>query len=178
MSVYTKTGDKGETGLYSSDRKKIIRVRKDSVVIQTIGAIDELNSFLGMVCAKLKNKTYKKNLQNIQHNLFTIGAILAGSKLEFLDLETRQLEKQIDIWESKLPVLKNFILPGGNENAALIFYARALTRKAERQLVILAKKQDFSFEILRYINRLSDYLFVFARQINKNKNIKEKIWKQ
>jgi cob(I)alamin adenosyltransferase len=177
MSIYTKTGDKGETGLVTSDSKHPIRISKSSKKIEAIGTIDELNSFLGIIKSLSTEKKSQKIISQIQSDLFTIGAILAGSKLRFSLAKTKKLEKQIDIWEAKLPVLKNFILPGGTIDASLVFYARTIARRAERRLVSLSKKEEVNLEILKYINRLSDFMFTFARLINNSNKFENKIWK-
>lgn len=158
MSVYTKTGDKGETGTFAGKR-----ISKTSQLIKTIGAIDELNSFLGIA----------GGLTEIQKNLFTINAILTGAKIKLPEYATKKLEKEIDKMEGILPVQKNFLIYSGSRKATLIYFARALCRRAEREMVALGPKS----EILIYINRLSDYLFVLARFTNHKKKIKEEIWK-
>lgn len=158
MAIYTKTGDKGKTGTFSGKR-----ISKSSNLITTIGAIDELNSYLGII----------GGLAEIQKNLFTINSILTGAKLKFPDDAAQKLEREIDKWEGSLPVLKNFIIYSGTKKATQIFYARALARRAERLLVILRPKQT----ILVYINRLSDYLFMLARKENFKKKVKEIYWK-
>ena len=158
MAVYTKTGDKGETGTFAGTR-----VRKSSQLIKTIGAIDELNSFLGIV----------GGLTNVQQNLFTINAILTGAKIKLSEDATKKLEREIDEIEGKLPVQKNFIIYSGTKRATELFFARALCRAAERELVDL--KTDPAAEI--YINRLSDYLFMIARLENFKKKKKEVYWK-
>ncbi len=178
MSVYTKTGDKGETGLVSSDPNTLVRISKSSKKIEAIGTVDELNSFLGILISELSDKKFQQILKEIQHNLFTIGAMLAGAKLEFSFSNTKKLEKLLDTWEGNLPVLKDFILPGGGKEAALTFYARTITRRAERRLVSLSKKEEINPEVLKYINRLSDFLFIFARLLNSNADIAEEKWKK
>ena len=161
MAIYTKTGDKGKTATFSGKR-----ISKFSKLITAIGAIDELNSFLGIV----------GGLIDVQRNLFTINAILTGAKLEFSKDATKKLERQIDRWEGSLPVLKNFIIYGGSKKASQIFFARALARRAERELVSF-KLPSTRSEILVYLNRLSDYLFMLARKINHQKKVKEISWK-
>lgn len=161
MAIYTKTGDKGKTGTFFGKR-----ISKSSELIAAIGAMDELNSYLGMV----------GGLVEIQKNLFTINAILTGAKLEFPKDATRKLEREIDKWEGSLPVLKNFIIYSGTKKATQIFYARALCRRVERALVAL-KIPDSRFQILAYINRLSDYLFMLARYTNFKARVKEIVWK-
>lgn len=163
MSVYTKTGDKGKTGTFGGKR-----ISKSSKLIQAIGAIDELNSYLGIV----------GKLTEIQRNLFTINSILSGAKLIFPKDATKKLEKEIDIMESKMPVLANFIIYSGTSRATKIYYARALARRAERQFVDLNDSQfTKDMSILVYLNRLSDYLFTLARFTNFQKKTKEKVWK-
>jgi len=167
MAIYTKAGDKGETKVFDKKTGELTKLRKDSCKIKAIGAIDELNSFLGVV----------GDLTEIQGNLFTINSILAGSKLRFSKSKTTKLEKQLDKWEGSLPVQKNFIFYGGTPRASQIFYARALSRKAERELVEFSKEQKVPEAIMTYFNRLSDYLFMFARSENFKAKLKENFWK-
>ena len=162
MAVYTKTGDKGKTGTFGGKR-----VSKSSKLINIIGSIDELNSFLGII----------RGLTEIQGNLFTINSIIAGSKLHFTKSKTKELERQIDKWEGELPVQKNFIYYGGTSRSAHIFFARALCRRAERELVSFSKEQKTPEAIIVYINRLSDYLFMLARSENFKAKVKEEFWK-
>ncbi len=161
MSVYTKTGDKGKTGTFGGKR-----VSKSSKLIQAIGAIDELNSYLGII----------GRFTDVQRNLFTINSILSGAKLEFPKDATKKLEREIDEMEGKMPVLANFIIYSGTGRATKIYHARALARRAERSL---AKLQiiNTKLQILPYINRLSDYLFTLARYTNFKKKVKEEVWK-
>lgn len=139
-----------------------------------IGAIDEVNSYLGII---LSGTSRLKQLKDIQRNLFSIGSILAGAPLRFPKSKTKTLERQIDRIEGRLPVLKNFILPGGSGVGAKLFFARALARRAERALVKLDRKTPLKPEILVYINRLSDYLFMLAREVNHEEGIKEEAWR-
>lgn len=161
MTVYTKTGDKGTTGTFSGKR-----ISKSSKLINAIGAIDELNSYLGIV----------GNLTDIQRNLFTINSILSGAKLEFPKNATKKLEREIDEMEGKMPVLANFIIYSGSKKSRELYFARGLARRVERTLVQL-KITNYKLQILAYINRLSDYLFTLARFTNFKKKIKEEIWK-
>jgi cob(I)alamin adenosyltransferase len=165
MAIYTKTGDRGETSLVSYD--KPIRTAKDSLRIQAIGAIDEVNSYLGMCDGKFKE---------IQKNLFTVGAILAKAQLRFPKEAIKELEREIDRLEGTLPVLKNFILPGGGRLGSHLFFARAIARRAERTVVTLAKKETVPDEILQYLNRLSDYLFMKAREANAKDGKINELW--
>jgi cob(I)alamin adenosyltransferase len=176
MAIYTKTGDKGNTKVFDKRTGELVGIRKDSCHIKTIGAIDELNSFLGIVKSCIHVSIHEYKIERIQGNLFTINSILAGSKLKFSKSETTRLEKQIDEWEGKLPVQMNFIYYGGSQVSSLLFYARALCRKAERSLVAFAKKQDVPEEIKIYLNRLSDYLFMLARSVNIESGEKERFW--
>lgn len=182
MKIYTKTGDAGETGLFGGDR-----VSKSDRRIQAYGDIDELNSILGIVMSGCDIDTLKAPLEKIQNTLFDAGSVLATPDLEKLfgkvsgfiageDIEF--LEKEIDRMDTDLPVLKNFILPGGHPVAAHLQLARTVCRRAERQVVELWSKEAIPQEILIYLNRLSDYLFVLARWVNRKKNISEPVWKK
>ena len=174
MAIYTKRGDRGETGLYSKTGEK--RISKNSKRISAIGAVDEANSYLGICIASCKDKKLISKLENIQRDLFTIGAILAATELKFNPKRTLQLESEIDELEGKLPVLNHFILPGGSELAAHLFFARSLVRRAERALVSLNKSEKLDENLLRFTNRLSDYLFIKAREVNSKDGRIESIW--
>ena len=176
MSVYTKKGDKGTTKVFDKKTGELTSIRKDSCHIKTIGAVDELNAYLGIISSLSSNIKIINIIKVIQGNLFTINSILAGSKLNFTDKETRDLENDIDVWESKLPVQTNFIYYGGSEISSHLFYARALARCAERELTEFSKEVEIPEQIQKYINRLSDYLFVMARFINFKNKVKEKFW--
>ncbi len=162
MTVYTKTGDKGKTGTFGGKR-----ISKSSKLIQSIGAIDELNSYLGII----------GKLTEIQRNLFTINSILSGAKLIFPKDATKKLEREIDEMEGKMPVLANFIIYSGTPRATKIYYARALARRAERSLVSVSDDKHSNLDKLAYLNRLSDYLFTLARYTNFKKKVKEEVWK-
>ena len=177
MAIYTKKGDRGETSLYDVDVKKAKRVSKTSERIEAIGSVDEVNSTLGAAGAIVKDKKTKKIIENIQRDLLTIGSMLAGSKLKLSEDRVEDLEEIIDELEGKLPVLSNFILPGGSESAAHLQQARSVVRRAERVLVKLSQKENVDEIILMYINRLSDLLFMLARDQNSKAKIEDKIWK-
>jgi len=168
MVIYTKKGDKGLTGLFEG--KKVL---KSSSVIAAIGALDEVNSYLGIVkTTKDIGRKTKEVIEKIQIDLFTIGAILGGAKVKWPSKRVAEIERQIAKLEHKLPRQKYFILPGGTLVAAHLMYARALVRHAEREVVGLRHEQ-----ILPYLNRLSDYLFILARWENYKNKFKEIVWK-
>jgi cob(I)alamin adenosyltransferase len=174
MAVYTKRGDKGETSLFT----KGMRVSKDSLRISAIGAVDELNSFLGVVRSFSEDRGLDRKLKAIQSDLLTVGSILGGSELKFYKSKTEKLERKIDELEKKLPKLTNFIIPGGAKTASLLHFARTLARKAEREVVALSRIETVKPQILVYLNRLSDYLFMIARNQNFNSEIEDDLWKQ
>lgn len=181
MKIYTKTGDSGETGMLGGKR-----VMKSCLEMEAIGEMDELNAELGIMNEELGSDFVKekKKLIAVQHNLFVIGANLAalqtsGIKIEKLgNSEIKKLEKWIDAMQKDLPVLKNFILPGGCEEAAICFRARAVCRRAERVVIKLSEKYKVDSEIKKYLNRLSDCLFVLARWLNHQAGVEEVKWKK
>lgn len=177
MPIYTKKGDKGETGLFSADPDKKVRIPKSSKRIEAIGALDELNSYLGLICVDLDDKKLVKFIRDIQLNIFTINSILAGTGFKFSASKTVTLEKKIDFIGAKLPKLANFLLPSGTQSATQLMYARALARKAERRVVALNSNGKVNPNILKYINRLSDMLFMLFRYVNYVSGQKEVIWK-
>ena len=175
MTIYTKKGDKGETTLFNSKTSRKALVTKDSLKINAIGAIDEVNSYLGIISFN-GEPGLKRIIEKLQEELFAIGSILAGADLRFYSTKTKYLEKQIDKMQRKLPTIKHFVLPGGALIGAQLYFARALIRKAERAVVALSKKEEIKPQILIYLNRLSDFLFVLARTVNKSRGVKEKYW--
>jgi cob(I)alamin adenosyltransferase len=177
MPIYTRFGDKGKTALHTGKT-----VSKGSARVEAYGNLDELNSFLGIVLSQVKDKKTKKELLEIQSDLFEIGASLAGpgekehQKLaQKLKARVLEFEKEIDMLTQKMPKLKNFILPGG-KTGSLLHYARTVARRAERRTVVLAEKEAVLSEVLVYLNRLSDLLFMFARIINYKEKQTEIIW--
>ncbi len=168
--IYTKTGDKGLTGLVSGKR-----VSKDNARIKAYGTVDELNSILGMVRIK-SSKKINSIIAEIQNDLFDLGADLATPvekkpKFKPLRITSNQvvnLEKIIDQFNKKLSPLNSFILPGGSESASFLHNARTVARRAETQMVTLSKKEKINDQASKYINRLSDLLFVLSRVENKN----------
>ncbi|MGD8305644.1 MAG: cob(I)yrinic acid a,c-diamide adenosyltransferase [Ignavibacteria bacterium] len=169
MKIYTKTGDRGETGLFGGER-----VAKNSSRIEAYGTIDELNAFIGLTVIEVSDSNIKKLLNKIQNQLFTVGADLATpeTKNEKLEIErTSQdfhlhIEKEIDKYEEKLEPLKNFILPGGSKAAALLHICRTISRRAERRVVALKNEEKIGENIIIFLNRLSDLFFVLARYEN------------
>ncbi len=182
MKIYTKTGDKGETGLFGGER-----VSKNSLRIEAYGTIDELNAFIGMAVIEVSDKSVKDLLQKIQNWLFTIGADLAtpdNEKTKKLNVfRTPEeyysyIEKEIDNYESKLEELRNFILPGGTKGAALLHICRTITRRAERIVVALNSTVKIGNNIIIFLNRLSDLFFVLARFDNAVTGTPDIEWKQ
>jgi cob(I)alamin adenosyltransferase len=173
LKIYTKTGDAGETGLFGGGRTP-----KDSPRVAAYGEVDELNAALGLARALEPEQFADTLLQSIQRDLFTIGAELATpdpAKLQKAfahgrtaigDAEIAVLEAAIDAQESGLEPLKNFILPGGTPKAAALHLGRTVCRRAERAVVAAGRHERISPAILRYLNRLSDLLFVLARAAN------------
>ncbi|QQS39180.1 cob(I)yrinic acid a,c-diamide adenosyltransferase [Candidatus Woesebacteria bacterium] len=175
MPIYTKKGDKGNTSIFSP---KEMRVSKDSLRIEAIGTVDELNSFLGVAISCCENKKHVQLIKLIQSNLLTVGSCLAGSSLKISKRETTKLERQMDIWESEMPKLTNFILPGGTKAASSLQYCRSLTRRAERKVVAYSKVGKVSPQVMMYINRLSDFFFMFARYVNFQNAVEDEVWKK
>ncbi|HWA52414.1 MAG TPA: cob(I)yrinic acid a,c-diamide adenosyltransferase [Patescibacteria group bacterium] len=176
MPIYTKKGDKGETGLFSHNPEQKIRISKSSLRVRAIGAIDELDSFIGLAKSFTNDKSYTKLLSEVQRNLLTIGSHLGGSGLKFSKSKTNFLEKKIDEWDKELPKLSNFILPGGTNLGAQLHVCRSATRRAEREITALSELESVHGNIKMYINRLSDFMFQFSRYVNFKENIKEEIW--
>ncbi len=168
MKVYTKKGDGGETGLWGGSR-----VLKSSIRVEAYGEVDELLSVLGVLQAKLEGEE-KEEIQQIQVDLFNICNELAdpkvlerpGKKDLVVESDIQRLEEHIDRMEEKLPPLKSFILPGGDELAALFQLARTVCRRAERRCVQLHQSEPLRPQLLAYLNRLSDLLFVWGRWRN------------
>jgi cob(I)alamin adenosyltransferase len=178
MSITTKTGDSGETGLIGGRR-----VSKDSPRIESIGTIDELNAALGVMLAQDPTSQRAPLLLRIQNELFIIGAELADPEHKGLSKrltvdEIHGLEAGIDELETKLPPLKEFVLPGGAPFAAHAHLARAICRRAERQIMRLRKTESVSMDIAIYLNRLSDLLFLLARENLFDKKIAETPWQK
>lgn len=176
MSIYTGKGDRGETGLFSSDKYKKVHISKASNRIEVIGSIDEANTFLGIAIAFTKDRKLKNKIEDIQNHLFELGASLAGAKIKIDKSLVTKMEEEIDEMERILPKLTNFILPGGGKMGSLLFMARTFVRRAERRVVALSKKEKVSSDVIIYLNRLSDYVYTLARFSNFKEKVKETPW--
>jgi len=171
--IYTRTGDDGTTGLGDGSR-----VSKDSMRVEAYGTVDEANSAIGVVlaCATLPDR-YRACLTAVQHDLFELGGELCipshvAVEPAFID----RLERELDEFNSDLPPLKDFILPGGGPAAAACHLARTIARRAERRVVALSRSDAVRDEVIRYLNRLSDLLFVIARQAARAESGQEVVW--
>jgi cob(I)alamin adenosyltransferase len=179
MKIYTKTGDRGETGLFGG-----ARVSKASTRVSAYGDVDELNSVLGLVCAHVQDETRLAELRRIQCDLFVLGAELAKNPGKDVDLgmsliaeaDVERLERSIDACDQVLAPLKTFILPGGDMAAAFLHLARTTCRRAERWVVALSQAESVRPELVRYLNRLSDLLFTLARAENQRANVADVPW--
>ena len=176
--IYTKTGDDGSTGLIGNKR-----VSKSNPRIIAYGAVDEINSALGVVLSLNPDKDIRDLLVKIQNDLFVLGADLANSDLKNTSNRITHdmvhfLEEQIDLLEKELSPITYFILPGGDPIASQVHLARAISRRAETCIVSLSEKEQVNKTGQIYINRLSDLLFVIARVINKRKMIKDTAWQK
>jgi len=180
MAIYTRTGDKGKTSLFSGQR-----VSKSDLRVEAYGTIDELNSAIGVVLSsKYQVLSIKKELVKIQNDLLDIGSALANpnltlnSQLSTLNSRVKEFERFIDQMTAKMPALSNFILPGGGKAGSILHLARAISRRAERKIVALNNKEKIDNNIIIYLNRLSDLLFTMARFANFKEKKKEQIWKK
>ena len=180
--IYTKTGDKGETGLFSGDR-----ISKNSKRIDSYGTIDELNSYIGLTITEVRDEGVKKLLKNIQNKLFIVGSDLATPDTEKKENPIikrtpekfhLEIEKEIDIYETQLEELKNFILPGGTKSAALMHICRTISRRAERKVVALNETENINENVIIFLNRLSDLFFVLSRYENSVAGIPDVIWEK
>lgn len=178
MKIYTKGGDKGKTSLLGGKR-----VSKSDIRIEAYGTVDELNANIGLLKDYDISDDHKVSLLKIQNDLFKMGSILACEvdpdkynlpRIE--DSDISEIEKNIDEMEKELPVLKNFILPGGDLAVSQCHIARCVCRRAERLIVLLSEEEETDDVIIRYLNRLSDFLFVLARKIGHDKGINEINW--
>jgi cob(I)alamin adenosyltransferase len=181
MKIYTKTGDRGETGLYGGGR-----VRKDAPRIEAYGAVDELNAVLGMARAEAPPAEIDRLLARLQNELFDVGAELATIDPAAFGVaavgatQVAALEADIDHYQEGLPPLRQFILPGGCKAAAALHLARTVCRRAERRVIGLAagEGQRISQDVIVYLNRLSDLLFVLARAANAADGLGDVAWQK
>ena len=186
MRIYTGTGDQGETSLGSGER-----VAKSDHQVEAYGTVDELNSVLGLVCALLGEDSQELagRIEEIQSTLFHIGAWAArtpdDASLEKLQrispAQIEALERDMDRMDTTLPPLTGFILPGGHASAAAAHVARTVCRRAERRMVELAAAPGYAAhlaDVLTYLNRLADYLFVLARHLNERNGLADRLWKK
>jgi cob(I)alamin adenosyltransferase len=177
MKIYTRTGDTGETGLLGG-----VRVKKHDLRIEAYGTVDELNAVLGVVRAARPSSRVDQILDHIQNELFSVGAELAtpttaGSHFGRVEeSEVARLEEMIDLCETDLAPLRNFILPGGTPAAAQLHLARTVCRRAERLVVALSESSAVSPQLVVYLNRLSDLLFVLARYENAHAGVADVKW--
>jgi cob(I)alamin adenosyltransferase len=179
MKIYTRTGDDGTTGLIGGSR-----VKKHNIRLEAYGTIDELNSYIGLIRSMQSDKHSDRMLEIIQNRLFVIGANLATD--ESIDLIKKQLpckktdiellEREMDEMNSSLPELRNFILPGGGQASSFCHVARTVCRRAERRIVELAENKEVDTLLIKFINRLSDYLFVLSRKISLDQETPETLW--
>jgi len=179
MKIYTRTGDNGTTGLIGGTR-----VKKYNLRLQAYGTVDELNSYLGVIRSMQTDVQADSMLEKIQNKLFIIGANLASD--ESVTLAKKQLpvgktdivmlEKEMDLMNESLPELRNFILPGGCQASAFCHVARTVCRRAERYIVELSEKSEVDQDLIKYINRLSDYLFVLSRKVSLDQKAQEILW--
>ena len=176
--IYTLTGDAGTTSLVGGKR-----VSKDNIRVEAYGTLDELNAYLGLLAhnSKLDQEHMPAVIRHIQNKLFNIGAYLADDRhtatlhgLTTADVE--MLEQHIDEWDATLPPMQGFILPGGSRLSAMCDVCRTLTRRAERRIVTLAHQSMVDAIVLQYLNRLSDFFFVFARYNNISNQVEEIYW--
>lgn len=166
MKIYTKTGDDGTTSLGTGDR-----IPKNSMRVCTCGDLDELSSTIGLAGSFSCDKHLNNLLHDIQHDLYLLAACTAESNSCFDERKVVKLETLIDEISEKLTPLKNFILPGGNKLASILHLARTICRRTERSCICLSKKEPIAKNTIPYLNRLSDLLFVLAREANEGKDI-------
>ncbi len=177
IKIYTKTGDDGQTSLWGGQR-----LSKDNDRIHAYGTVDECNAAIGVARTNEIDREIDEMLQAVQNRLFVVGADLATPSAtqtaidRIVDADSEQLEKWIDRLEAELPKLKQFIIPGGTAAAAQLHLARTVCRRAERWTVRLAQADDVHKQALKFLNRLSDFLFVAARAVNYRSGLQDWPW--
>jgi cob(I)alamin adenosyltransferase len=179
MKIYTKKGDGGTTQLIGGKR-----IPKHDLRIESYGTVDELNSYIGLLRDQAIDENYKLQLIEIQDRLFTLGSHLAAEpnkstmKLpEISENDVLYLENSMDEMDSQLPEMKFFVLPGGHTTVSFCHLARCVCRRAERNVTHLKEHEEVEELILKYLNRLSDYLFVLSRKLSQDLNAVEQAWK-
>jgi len=177
FKIYTKTGDTGETSLLGGKR-----LPKNHLRIEAYGTVDELNAYIGLLRDATDDTTVQSWLKVIQDQLFSLGSSLAMEAGQapiiqgILDQDIQLLEQRMDDMDERLPELRNFILPGGHPTVSFCHIARCVCRRAERQVVALAHEEPINEIDIRYLNRLSDFLFVLARKLGHDMQVPEHIW--
>jgi len=179
MKIYTRTGDDGTTGLIGGSRVKKYDLRLDAY-----GTVDELNSYIGVIRTMQTDSSADSVLEKIQNKLFIIGANLASDgsvtlikkQMPVGKTDIELLEKEMDLMNNSLPELRNFILPGGCQATSFCHIARTVCRRAERHIVELAEKTEVDANLIKYVNRLSDYLFVLSRKVSADQKAPEILW--
>lgn len=179
--IYTKTGDQGETGLVGGQR-----VAKDAQRIEVFGTVDELNSFVGLARISARESglnELESIFERIQHELFNLGSVLATLPQDLHPNQPRitkeaieQLEREIDQYNTTLPALRSFVLPGGSRICAELHVCRTVCRRAERTLVTMKHAEEIPIEAMLYLNRLSDAMFVWSRWVNQALGVEEALW--
>ena len=179
MKIYTKTGDSGTTGLIGGTRLSKAHIRIDAY-----GTVDELNAYIGLLRDQSVNIERRDLLKEIQDRLFTVGSHLASepdqTRKKLPDLhaaDLTRLEKEMDAMDAKLPTLRAFVLPGGHESVSFGHVARTVCRRAERAVVLLNEHEVVEEIVIRYLNRLSDYLFMLCRMMTQQLGVEEVAWK-
>lgn len=179
MKLYTKTGDKGTTALYGGER-----VAKDDPRVRAYGAVDEANAAIGVARSLIDERELVADLAEIQNALFDLGADLAtplesryrANLVPLDEVDVTVLERLIDRYDAELQPLRNFILPGGHPASAALQLARTVARRAEREVVALARETSINDQVTIFLNRLSDLLFVLARTVNMHHGVSETRW--
>jgi cob(I)alamin adenosyltransferase len=179
MKIYTKTGDEGTTSLFGGKR-----VSKADLRIDSYGTVDELNSYIGLLRDQEVNKKRKEVLIEVQDRLFTVGSILAtelgNTKVKIpalIESDIQFLEKEIDKMDAELPPMKFFVLPGGHSSVSFGHVARTVCRRAERLIIELNNQEKIDPMVIKYMNRLSDYLFMLCRKMSNELGAEEIPWK-
>lgn len=179
MKIYTKTGDNGETGLIGGTR-----VSKSDVRIEAYGTVDELNSYIGLLMCYKALELQKNTLEIVQNKLFVIGSYLAtdtnvtklSNKSIITENDIVKIEVEIDNMNAELPDLRAFILPGGSIEGSFCHICRTISRRAERRIIDAKTTHNIDIQIVKYINRLSDYFFTLARYVSLKIGVKENLW--